>query len=398
MDMELKSNPKLEIMEGNEAVAHGARLCRPDVVAGYPITPISSTWDHLFKFKADGLLNAETVAVEGEHSSMSVLIGAAESGARTFTCSASQGLFFMFEAYVNASTLRLPIVMALATREPNGPQGVSSSDQDAVMVKEAGWIQIFVESVQEIPDSIVMAYKLAEDPQVLLPVSVCYAGFYLSYLYAPVELPEQEKVDQFLPPLVMNPRLDPAKPMTASVFTNGNITTEYRYKHLAAMQRAKTKLDEIDSEFQRVFGRHYGGQIEEYRCQDAEIILLAMGSCTGTIKVTVDKKRKEGLKIGLIKVRMFRPFPKERLARALRGKKAVGVLDRDVDFGWNCGSLFTDLKVALFDAGINLPTVNFIDGLSGLDITEEHIERAIEIIQQAAEGKIPQEVTWLSLE
>lgn len=259
MKVESKSRPALKLLEGNEAVAHGVLLCQPDVIAAYPITPMSSVLDHLYHFKADGSLKAEMLAVESEHSSMSALIGASLAGGRTFTATASQGLLFMYEAYADAATLRLPIVMTLATRETNAPQGVTAGDQDAILVKDTGWIQIHVESCQEILDTIIMAYRLAEDPQILLPVSVCYTGFYLSYLSEPVEIPEQEKVDQFLPPLEMNPRIDPETPMTASVYSRGIITTEYRYKHLAAAQRAKARIEEIETEFQQIFGRSYGG-------------------------------------------------------------------------------------------------------------------------------------------
>lgn len=389
---------EVKVLEGNQTVAYAVKLCRPDVIAGYPITPMSSTWDYLFQFQADGLLNAEMVAVEGEHSSMSVLIGAAQAGGRTFTASSSQGLFFMYEAYVSASTLRLPIVMGLATREPQSPQGVTASDQDAVMAKEAGWIQIHVESCQEILDTIIMAYRLAEDPQILVPVNVCYIGFYLSYRLEPVDIPEQERVDQFLPPLQMSPRLDPLTPMTGHVYTTELVTTEYRYKHAAAMQRAKAKLDEIDREFHQAFGRSYGGQIEEYQCEDADIVLLTMGGYTGTAKVVVDQKRAEGLKVGLVKVRMFRPFPTERVISVLSGKKAIGVIDRNVCFAWDCGALFAELRTALGDSDIRIPMVNFIDGLSGIDITVESIARAIDITQSVAKGKPHKKVYWFSLE
>jgi pyruvate/2-oxoacid:ferredoxin oxidoreductase alpha subunit len=389
---------KLKSVEGNEAVAHGVRLCQPDVIAAYPITPMSSVLDYLYEFHADGQLRAEMIAVESEHSAMSALMGASLAGGRTFTATASQGLLFMYEAYLDASTLRLPIVMSLATRETNAPQGVTAGDQDAIQVKDGGWIQIHVESGQEILDTIIMAYRLAEDPSILLPVMVCYTGFYLSYLSEPVEIPDQEKVDQFLPPLKISPRLDPKTPMTASVYSRGVITTEYRYKHLAALQRAKSRIDEIDDEFQQVFGRSYGGQVEEYRCEDADIVLLTMGSCAGTAKDVIDEKRDRGLKVGLIKVRMFSPFPGERLGKALTGKKAVGVIDRNVAFGWNCGSLFIQLKAACADLDTRIPRVNFIGGLSGSDITMEHIARAIDVTQLVAEGKPHKEVTWLSLE
>lgn len=392
-----KTKEIIKVLEGNEAAAYGAMLCQPDVICGYPITPQTSLLEHLFQFKADGLLTAEMVAIESEHSAMSTVIGAAKAGGRTFTSTSSQGLAFMYEPYIDASTMRLPIVMVIATREMQSPIGVASGEQDAIMARDGGWVMINVESCQEILDSIIMAYRLAEDPEVLLPVNVCYNGFYLSYLSEPVNLPAQEEVEQFLPPFKPSTRLDPQMPMT-NTYCVGELPVKYRYGHLAAMQRAKTKLEEIEREFQSIFGRSYGGQIEEYRCEDADIVLIAMGSCVGTARVAVDKKRDEGLNIGLIKIRMFRPFPRERIVDALKGKKAVGLIDRNVCFGWGSGTLFIELKAALFNSDTRMPLLNFIAGLSGLDITLQHMERAINAIRLAAQGKPYQEVVWLDLE
>lgn len=392
-----KTREVIKVLEGNEAAAYGAMLCRPDVICAYPITPQTSLLEQLFQFKADGLLDAEMIPVESEHSAMSAVIGAAKAGGRSFTSTSSQGLAFMYEAYIDASTMRLPIVMVIATREMQSPIGVSSSEQDAIMARDGGWITINVESCQEILDNIIMAYRLAEDPEILLPVNVCYDGFYLSYLSEPVSIPSQEEVERFLPPFKPSTRLDPQMPMT-NPYCVGELPVKYRYGHLAAMQRAKTKLEEIDREFQKTFGRSYGGQIEEYRCGDADIVLIAMGSCVGTARVVVDGKRDEGLKVGLIKIRMFRPFPRERMVDALRGKKAVGLIDRNVCFGWGSGTLFAELKAALFDLDTRMPLLNFIAGLSGLDITLSHIERAIDAIQSTTQGKPYQEVTWLDLE
>jgi len=397
MAVKNRTNEIIKVLEGNEAAAYGAMLCRPDVICAYPITPQTSLLEYLFQFKADGLLKAEMVAVEGEHSAMSSVIGAAKAGGRTFTSTSSQGLAFMYEPYIDASTGRLPIVMVIATREMQSPLGVASSEQDAIMARDGGWIMINVESCQEILDGIIMAYRLGENPDILLPVNVCYDGFYLSYLSEPVSLPSQEQVERFLPPFKPSTRLDPQVPMT-NPYCVGELPVKYRYGHLAAMQRAKTKLEEIEREFHSIFGRSYGGQIEEYRCEDADIVLITMGSCVGTARVVVDKKREEGLRVGLIKIRMFRPFPKERIMNAVKGKKAVGLIDRNVCFGWGSGTIFIELKAALFDSDTRMPLLNFIAGLSGLDITVQHIERAINAIHLAAQGEPYQEVTWLDLE
>ncbi|MFC2122515.1 hypothetical protein ACFLRP_02390 [Bacteroidota bacterium] len=399
MGTRVESKGQCKVLTGNAAAAYAAMLCRPNVISGYPITPQTELWDVLYGLVANGLLKCETVEPEGEHSVMSIMIGASSAGARTFTATAAQGLFFMFEPYIVAANQRLPIVMVNANRESLPPESVSGSGQDIMMVKTTGWIQIHVESCQEILDTIIMAYRLAEDPNILLPVTVSYDGYYLSYFSEQVDIPDQKKVDQFLPPRQADLRIDPETPMTAGTYVSPEMFTEYRIKHMTALQRAKTKLEDIEEEFRAVFGRSYGGQIEKYRCNDADIVLVAMNSCVGTAKVAIDQKRKEGLKVGLIKVRMFRPFPQEKLVEALRGKKAIGVIDRNVSFGWNCGHLLMELKASLMNYLRDfVPLLNFIGGLNGGDITLEHMSRIIDAINQAAQGKHCQEVTFLELE
>ncbi len=398
MDTKLKSQEKHMVLTGNAAAAHAVRLCRPDVISGYPITPQTELWDVLYRMVADGELDCETVEPEGEHSGMSIIIGASTAGARTFTATSAQGLFFMFEPYLAAANQRLPIVMVNGNREILPPIAVSGSGQDIMMVKETGWIQLHCESCQEIVDTIIIAYRLAEDPEIQLPVTVAYDGYYLSYRSEPVDIPAQELVDKFLPRR-SRVTLDPKTPLTMGPWATMELFTEYRVKHLRALERARTKLEEIEAEFKQKFGRSYGGQIEEYRCEDADIVLVSLGSCIGTARVIVDQKRNEGVKVGLIKVRMFRPFPGEKLARALRGKKAIGVVDRNINFGWQCGHMLVELKAALmnhFDGKV--PMVNFIGGLNGGDITLQHMKRVVDTMQLAAAGKSCPEVTFLELE
>jgi len=304
----MEAQQERKVLTGNAVAAHAVRLCKPDVICAYPITPQTELVETLYRFQAEGTVDAEMVDVEGDHSAMSVLIGASSVGARTFGATAGQGLFFMFEPYVFAALQRLPIVTVNVNREAMSPTTVASSEQDIMLVKDTGWIQLHVESCQEILDVIIMAYRLAEDPEVMAAVTVCYDGYYLSYLSEPVDVPSQETVDQFLPRREMSPRLDPEMPMAITPFADP-LVAEYRYKHMAALQRSKAKLEEIEGKFQQAFGRGYGGQIEEYRCDDADIVLVCMGSCTGTARVVIDRKRDEGLKVGLVKIRMFRPFP-----------------------------------------------------------------------------------------
>jgi phenylglyoxylate dehydrogenase alpha subunit len=397
--MGVPAKEEIKVLSGNQAAAEAVVLCQPDVVCAYPITPQSEVVEELSKFQAEGKLETEFVDVEGEHSALSVLIGASSAGARTFSATSSHGLLFMFEPYCYASTLRLPIIMAHVCRELAAPNTVLSSQQDIMTMRDGGWIQIHCSSVQEILDSTIMAYRLAEDPEVLLPVNICYDGHYLSHLNARVEIPDQAAVSAFLPAKSLREcRLDPDKPMMQAPFLSGKLFTEFRYKHCSAMQTALTKIDKIDAEFGKAFGRSYGGQIEEYRTEDADIVLVAIGSAASTARAVIDSKRKDGLKIGLIRIRCFRPFPVDKIAKALRNKKAVGVIDRNVCYGWNAGVAFLELRTLLSHAGLNIPAVDFICGLSGTDITLNNLKRAVDTVRQASLGKPYQEVTWLDLE
>jgi phenylglyoxylate dehydrogenase alpha subunit len=387
-----------KVLTGNAAAAHAVMLCQPDVIAAYPITPSTEILDILYGFQADGSIKSQMVEPEGEHSAMSILIGASICGGRTFTPTSSQGLFFMYEACIFAAAHRLPIVMVNVNRETT-PAAVASSGQDIHLVKDNGWIQMHSESGQEILDMIIMAFRLAEDPDILVPITIAYDGYYLSYRSEAVDIPSQEQVDRFLPPRrIVNPIITPDAPMTMQPGLPTKIFTEYRIKHMQAMQMAMTKLDELEREFACTFGRSYPGVIEEYRCDDAEIVLLTLGSCAGTAKVTIDRKREEGIRVGMVRVRMYRPFPKEQLAAKLKGKKAIGVIDRDVSFGWNCGHLFVEAKAALNDVkGKRIPMLNFIGGLNGADITLKQMAKAIDDVNMATQRKAYQHVTFFEV-
>ncbi len=389
---------KVLVINGNKAAAYGAKLCRPTVLAAYPITPQTPLVEYLSTFVADGELDAEMVEVESEHSALSVLEGAALVGARVFTGTSSQGLALMYEPYIRASTMRLPIVMAIVTREVISPQSVWGGQQDAMTVRDAGWIQLWVEDNQEVLDTVIMAYKIAEDPRVLLPVNVCYDGFYLSHMAERVIIPHQHLVDAFLPPPSKDLMLlDPARPVSVDPLTPGNMLMEYRYKHMAAMRRAKAVIEEVDMAFGQHFGRRYGGLVDTYRLDDAEVALVTVGSVTGTARVAVDRARDSGIPVGLLKIRSMRPFPAERVLEHLGGMRAVGVIDRSVSFGWDCGILFTETKIAFSGESPRPRLVNFIDGLGGADITLDHLARAIEITQEVACGRRTGGVHWLGI-
>jgi pyruvate/2-oxoacid:ferredoxin oxidoreductase alpha subunit len=391
---------ELKVITGNSAAAYGAMLCRPDVVASYPITPQTEVVEQLSRFHADGILEAEMIEVEGENSAMNAVAAATLAGGRAFTATSSWGLVYMYDAVLQAAGFRAPVVMANVNRETPGILAVSSGQQDMIQTRDAGWIQLIVENSQEILDTIIMAFRLAEDHDIQLPVMVNYDGFYLSYLAEGVRIPAKEDVDKYLAVLKTQPQrtiLNPSKPIGAG--SHGLLTEfmELRYKHCAALERTKQKLDEIDKEFGEFFGRSYGGQIEEYRMEDAEIVILTSGSAVGTARTVVDAKRAEGLKVGLIKLRVFRPFPREKLIQAIKGKKAVGVIDRSVSFGWNCGPIYMELRALTPEIG-KMPMLSFIDGLANIDITKPHIERVINDVYNASQGKPYQEVTWIPLE
>jgi pyruvate ferredoxin oxidoreductase alpha subunit len=386
-----------KVITGNGAAAWAAMLCRPDVVAAYPITPQSEVIEQLARFHADGVLDCEYVTVEGENSAQNVVCAATMAGGRAFTATSSYGLVYMYDAMFNTAGYRAPVVMINVNREPPGIHAVCSGQQDMISVRDTGWVQLVVENCQEILDTTIMAFRLAEDFDIQLPVIVNYDGYYLSFLAESVDIPAIAEVDRYLEVLESQParpQLLPGEPTGCGSHGIGMGYVELRKKHMAAMERVKPKLEEIEAEFAAIFGRSYGGQIEEYRTEDADIVLVASGSAVGTARTVVDAKREEGIKVGLVKLRLFRPFPKERLSTVLAGKKAVGVLDRSICFGWDCGPLYIETRALAPEIGI-VPMLSFIDGLANMDITKEDVGFMIDDIQAAAEGRPYQQVRWL---
>jgi pyruvate ferredoxin oxidoreductase alpha subunit/phenylglyoxylate dehydrogenase alpha subunit len=395
---------KLIVCDGNEAAAYGVALARVDMVAVYPITPQSSLAEYLAKFIADGRLQAELVDVEGEHSVLSVLHGAAHAGARTYTASCGPGLAFMFEPYLRTPGLRMPIVMSIVTRDTLTPQSVWGGHQDAMSVREVGWIQMYCETVQEVLDTVIMAYRIAEDRRVMLPVNVCHDGNYLSFGTARVELPEQSAVDSFLPPPDVNwhAALDPDRPMAVDPLTGGAggagpaLFVRYRKGQCSGMQNALEVIAQVHEEWGRLTGRYHAPLIEEYRMQGADFAIMTLGSMTGAGKDAVDAARERGVRVGLVKVKTFRPFPVAAVAAALDGMKGVGVVDRSVDFGWNCGPLYRETLGALYRVRPQPPSISFIGGLAGADITLEHFARVISETLEASRGAPAGHTVWLN--
>ncbi len=387
----------IKVLSGNKAAAHAVRLARPDVIAMYPITPQTPLAEELAAFHAQGLIDSEMVEVEGEHTSMSAIIGAAAAGGRVFTATSSWGLSYMNEPSMYCAGMRIPAVMVDVTRETSSMRGVGGSRQDIMTARDTGWIQMEPASCQEVLDSVLMAYRLSEDPRVLLPVLVAYDGFFLSHQYERVEVPDQELVDRFLAPVAERRRTSFAEGnnMHLAVSIAGDLFANYRYQTLKALDGVKKVFAEVEKEFEAIFGRSYGGMVESYRADDAEILFLTAGSVAGTIKTVVDKAREKGVKVGLARIKMFRPYPREEMARILDGRKVVATIDRSVCLGWDCGHLHMEAKAVVPDMKHPPKMIDFIDGLSSLDITKKHIEKALAVAIAAANGEQVQESNWL---
>ncbi len=384
-------------ISGNEAAALGSALSKPDLIAAYPITPQSSVVEILASKVSNGQLDSEIVQVESEHSAMSILQGATMSGGRTFTATSGNGLALMFEPYCRQSTLRLPTVMAIATREMQSPHTVFSGQQDAMSVRDGGWMMMFCENNQEILDMIIQGFKVTEDKDVLLPLNVCYDGFYLSHLTERAEIPNQDKVDEFLGSFSLDHMtFDPDNPMSIDPMTSGPMAMKYREDHLKAMQKALDVIDRVDKEFEEEFGRSYGGVIDTYLCDDADMVLVTIGSHTGTARQAVDMARAEGKKVGLLKVRFIRPFPKDRIVEVLKDKKAFAVIDRSVSFGWNTGTLYNEVSAAMSSLTNVIPNFSAIGGLGGADIRAKHVLDCIKHLEDIMENTSGQsETIWL---
>ena len=390
----------MEVLNGNRAASYGVILSKPHVIAAYPITPQTPLIEYIAQAIADGELDAKSLEVESEHSAMSALEGASLAGARTFTATSSQGLAYMYEPVYRASTLRLPIVMNIANREMDSPQTLWCGHSDSVGVRSAGWIQFYAENNQEILDTTIQAFKIAESKAVLLPVMVCYDGFFLSHSSEPVEIPNQNDVDSFLPPYQPNQAiLDPENPMAIDPLTPSSLLTSYRYKQVKAMEASKEVIKNVNKEYYNKFGRNYHGLIEAYKCEDAEAILVTTGSMTGTARYIVDKFRLEGNRLGLIKLRVLSPFPAEELVKHTSQAKAIGVIDRHVQFYSGTGTAYLELKSALYDHESQPIVIAFIAGLGGAEIGIKELQQAAKTTLNAAKkNEKPKENIWLNLQ
>ena len=373
-------------LSGDEACAEGVRLARPHVVSAYPITPQTVVVERLSEMVECGDLNAEYVHVESEHSALCCAMGASCTGARTFTATSSQGLLYMAEVLSYAAGGRFPIVMMNANRATALPWNIYGDQRDSLALMDHGWIQAYVLDNQEALDMMLMAYAIAEDPRVSTPFMVNLDGFAITHTYETVEIPTQEQADRFLPPYATSNRFDFENPVNMGYSAGPEYNRYYKYCAHKAMEAAESVIEETEERFAQVFGRKYPGMVEAYRCEDADYVLVTLGSIAGLARSVVDARRAEGQKVGLLRIRYMRPFPYARVAAALEGAKAFGVLEKDISFGAE-GTVFTNVNSALQRAGAVLPSVNFVGGLGGDDISEADIDGTFDALAQRAAGK-----------
>ena len=387
-----------ERLSGNEAAAIAMRQINPDVVAAFPITPSTEIPQYFSSFVSNGQVDTEFVAVESEHSAMSACIGAEAAGARAMTATSSNGLSLMWEMIYIASSLRLPIVMSLVNRAVSGPLNIHNDHSDAMGVRDSGWIQLFSESNQEAYDNLVMAHRIAEHKDVELPLMVCQDGFITSHSIENIELIEDEKVKEFVG--TYKPEhylLNRAEPIAVGPLDLQGYLFEHKKAQAEAMRNAKKVIAEVSAEFEKMTGRHYGF-FEEYKMDDSEVTIVCMNSTAGTAKYAADCLREQGIKAGVLKVRMFRPFPAEEIAKALARQKAVAVLDKADSVNGAGGALFEDVTSGMFVNGVNVPTVNYIYGVGGRDVPSTDIEKVYkDLVEIAKAGKADNPYRYLGL-
>jgi len=371
-------------IEGSHAVSEAVKQANVDVVAAYPITPQTHIVERLSEMVADGELDAEFVPVESEHSAMSVCVGAAAAGARAFTCTSSQGLALMSEIVYIASSMRLPMLMVLANRTLSAPLSIWNDHSDAMMVRDTGWIQIFVNNAQEAYDHVFIGYRTGEDHRVLLPVMLHMDGFFLTHAIEPLEPVEQELIDRYLPPYKPLYRLHPDQPVTMGAFAMPDQYAEIKKAQDEAIKAAYGPLLEAWREWGELTGRRYQ-PVEGMYLEDAEVALLTMGSYGEVASMAVEEMRSKGKAVGLLKLRLWRPFPFAELREALKGVKTVAVIDRSVSCGGPGGPVASEVRSALYSEGDSPRVVDFIVGISGRDVTPEDYERMVELTPRLLE-------------
>jgi 2-oxoisovalerate ferredoxin oxidoreductase alpha subunit len=381
----------------NHLAGYAAKAARVKVVAAYPITPQTTVVEKIADFVENKEMDAEYIRVESEHSAMVACIGAAATGVRTFTATSAHGLALMHEALHWASGSRLPIVMAVVNRAMGAPWSIWPDLSDSLSQRDTGWIQFYCADNQEVFDTIIQAYRLCEDERVFLPAMVCLEGFILSHTYAPANIPDQDKIDAFLPAYKSGWILDVDHPCSHANLVSPEWYMEFRYMIQEAMENAKRLIPQIDKEYGKLCGAEYGGLIERYRCEDADLIMLTMGTMGGDAKLAVDKLRKEGQKVGAARVRVYRPFPAEEIIKLAGHVQMVATIDRHISFGME-GFLAAETKASLFSQKDHPLVAGFIAGLGGRDVTSETIERmARKSMKWMRAGKVDKETEWVDL-
>ena len=373
-----------ERLSGNEAAAIAMKQINPDVVAAFPITPSTEIPQYFSTFVSNGTVDTEFVAVESEHSAMSACVGAEAAGARAMTATSANGLSYMWEMIYIASSLRLPIVMSLVNRAVSGPLNIHNDHSDAMGVRDAGWIMLFSENNQEAYDNLIMAHRIAENKDVLLPLMVCQDGFITSHSIENIELIENDKVKQFVG--TYKPEhylLNDKEPIAVGPLDVQSYLFEHKYQQAEAMRNAKKVILEVSKDFEKMTGRKYSF-FEEYRMEDAEIAVVCMNSTAGTTKTVVDELREKGIKAGMVKVRVFRPFPAKEIAEALGNLKAVAIMDKADSLNAMGGALYEDVISSMYTAKKYVPAVSYVYGIGGRDTTSNNIHEIFDYLMQVA--------------
>lgn len=388
---------EMMIDTANHIAAYAAKAARVEVIAAYPITPQTSIVEKIAELVENGELDAEYIRVESEHSAMAACIGAAAAGVRTFTATAAHGLVLMHEPLHWASGSRLPIVMPVVNRALGPGWNIWSDLTDSLSQRDTGWIQFYCADNQEVFDTIIQAYKLCEDESVLLPAMICLEAFILSHTYMPMRIPDQDRIDAFLPSFKPKWSLDVEHPLSHGNIVSPDWYMEFRHMIQEAMENAKRLIPEIDKEYGRHFGSEHGGLIETYKCEDSDLILLAMGTIGSEAKVAVDNLRNEGFKVGTARIRVFRPFPKEEIRELARGTQMFATIDRGISFGMG-GFIAEEVKASICNQEDAPLIAGFIAGLGGRDVTFKTIEQIAEkSIGWLRKGRVEKETVWVDL-
>ena len=387
-----------ERLSGNEAAAIAMKQINPDVVAAFPITPSTEIPQYFSSFVSNGQVDTEFVAVESEHSAMSACIGAEAAGARAMTATSANGLSLMWEMIYIASSLRLPIVMSLVNRAVSGPLNIHNDHSDAMGVRDAGWIMLFSENNQEAYDNLLMAHRIAENKDVLLPLMVCQDGFITSHSIENIELLEDDKVKAFVGKYKPEHYLlNDKEPIAVGPLDVQSYLFEHKAQQAEAMKNAKKVILEVSKEFEELTGRKYEF-FEKYKIEDSELVIVCMNSTAGTAKAAIDELRAQGIKAGLLKIRMFRPFPAEEVAESLKNAKAIAVLDKADSLNGAGGALFEDVVSGMYVSNIHVPTVNYVYGIGGRDTTVNEIKQVYTDLAKIAEtGNIGDPYRYLGL-